>query len=136
MLLSEALTEISNIYPPGCVSFYSKMDPDPWQKIHDDLEHQVVTDATEEGISIAAEMFAKRARGLIKRFLQEAGSAQFEITPADSFHMSPERVKRAQSTKFKHCLMCETTEDLLIGRDPKDPSDIWLVCRSCNSIEN
>lgn len=129
MTISEALEEVSRIYPPGCAKYFERMRPDPWQAAHDELERNI-KGADEETIDISCELFVRKCKTLVKRFETESG-ATIESTPQDAFHMGPDRLRRHQSIRFKQCVECGCETGLKIERNKEDPSEVWLICAGC-----
>lgn len=131
MLIHEALEEVSRIYSPGCANYYERMSPDPWQSAHDELERQI-KGADAEAISLASELFVRKCKILIQRFEKESG-VTINTTRQDAFHMTPDRVRKHQSIRFKHCAFCQGEIELRIERTKENPGDVWLVCSACRT---
>lgn len=131
MLIHEALEEVSRFYSPGCANHYGRMKPDPWQSAHDELERQI-GGADNESIGMASELFVRKCKVLVQRFEKETGGG-FEMTKQDAFHMSPDRVRRYQSIRFKQCVSCGTEENLKAERAKDNPGDVWLICPGCRA---
>jgi hypothetical protein len=67
MKLKSSLLDIALHYIPGCVDFYSKLTPDPWQAEHIRLE-SMMSIGNEVDVKIAIDDFEKNIKLLIKRY--------------------------------------------------------------------
>jgi hypothetical protein len=65
--LKHALAEISKEYVDGCVAFYDKQNPNPWQSEYDALEAMIKM-GSEVDIKNAIDVFETNCKALIKRY--------------------------------------------------------------------
>jgi hypothetical protein len=65
--LKQALDEIGKSYVSGCIEFYGRQKPDPWQQELDTLEAMIkIGNATD--IKKAIDAFETNCKGLLARY--------------------------------------------------------------------
>lgn len=130
MTIIQALNEVSAAYIPGVIDHYAKMNPDPWQKAHDDLERtMLLKDA--DIFTAGSEQFVSTCKRLLGAFA-DLKMPPKELRIADGWGTgNEESVKRYHSRKDKHCVGCESKETLSIISDPKNTSGVLIVCSGC-----
>lgn len=130
MTIIQALNEVSAIYIPGVIDHYAKMNPDPWQKAHDDLERtMLLKDA--DIFTAGSEHFVSTCKRLLSAF-SDLKMPHKELRIADGWATgNEESVKRYHSRKDKHCIGCESKVGLSIISDPKHAAAVLIVCPNC-----
>lgn len=132
MKVSEALEKVSQIYVPGVVKYYGKMDNDPWQQMHDDLE-QIIGIQDEDIVSAACTRFVSRAQELIDRFKRDHGPSK-SFDPADAFTIGNEdRHNNQWSVRRKRCALCSGGKDLTLEPVGPNALEVRVICASCKS---
>lgn len=126
MTLSQALERVNQAYVPGIVKYYGKLNPDPWQAAHDELDR--IAGTFDPSIVVpATERFVSRCLDLIERFKQD-GRASKTTSAADGFAMTPESVARHHSRKLKQCARCESNLGLKIVPVTAGGVDVMILC--------
>lgn len=130
MTLYEALDRVSGFYVPGVVRHYAKMNPDPWQAAHDDLE-RVAGILDEATIAPVLERFIKRCADLVEQY-KGLAKPQSSVSPIDAFIVGKvARVEAHISRRLKRCIRCDGKEGLKIVPLETGSIDVTLVCAAC-----
>lgn len=132
MQFSEALQIVANHYEPGTIAHFSKMTPDPWQELHDQLE-AVLAQGDPEKIELAAEVFAQRVVGLIDDYKRAVEPSSRKVSPHDAFFLGFERTAGAQSRQSKTCRDCLKPKTKLKAFPIPESNEVFLLCRDCQN---
>lgn len=131
MTLSKALEAVSARYVPGTVAYYAKMNPDPWQTAHDELE-RIAGIMDEATVTPILERFVQRCAKMVEDYVASKAPKSKSVSAADAFALcSNEAVTAHFSRKRKECAKCETKSDLKIVPVRPGSMDVMLMCRSC-----
>ena len=131
MTISEALGCVSKVYVPGVVKYYSGMNPDPWQRAHEELE-KIVCIKDDLLKTTALARFVTRSSELVDRFKKESTIIDCEASPADAFAIGDlARVKQFQSIRYRECVRCNSKKDLVIMKCGEDEMQAQIMCRPC-----
>lgn len=132
MRVTEALEVIARLYVPGTVHHFSKKDPDPWQKAHDDLE-RIAGIVDDDTIAPVVDRFVQRCAELIEEFKRE-GAASKSVAPIDAHILGErDRVDAYLSRKNKHCAKCRSKENLKIVPFRVGSLEVQVLCGPCSS---
>lgn len=130
MTVSEALNRVGMAYVPGVAAHYERMENNPWQKAHDDLE-RIMLMKDEAFLRVGVDRFVSECLRLIQAF-EAVSRPSDRMTNQDAFIIGDEdRVRQWQSRKFKHCFKCESKENLTLIHDPKDAKGVLIICNQC-----
>lgn len=134
MRFTEAIESMNRAYVPGCVQFYERFSPDPWQQANDELEavlkkHGSLMDHP------ACAAWLERMLYLIARF-KEFGVAATQISMTDAFNMGDEaRVKEHQAAVGPSCTVCEHDDHPLRLERSSRTGRVAIVCSACVPIK-
>lgn len=125
-----ALNKIGDAYVLGCVAFYEKMEQDPWQQAHDDLDTALLTES-QAVLDVAVISFERQCLDLIKAF--KATGIQSKRRDLRDALVAGDRAERIHNTREKRCSKCEEQkQDLKII--PVGETEIELVCGACLAV--
>lgn len=136
MKLSEALEEVNRFYIPGTVKFFAKMEGDPWQTAHDELEGQLLLNKDHPDflnqMQPAIRRFVSKLKiltdqyALIDRALRPKSTAQ----ELGFFSNSIQAAEAKWSNEFKRCGQCMTGSQIRVCK-PTSDSVPGLYCEVC-----
>lgn len=130
MKIGEYLDQVAANYVPGVAAYYKPLNPNPWDKAHDEFQESLQSKDLEIMLA-AAQAFASRCLELIERFKRDSQPSK-GVSVIDAVHMmSEERVMAHQSVKYKECYKCRTKEGLGLESYGEEALQVRVVCKAC-----
>lgn len=128
------LTEVSRIYLEGATEFYAKLQPNPWQEAHDQLESAIQKAREDQETYFdeadkAGRVFLATIMELLERY-RPFSSGQHGSSPARGLYSDSEGQADARgSMADRRCGGCGTENEIKIKRHPKHGPGIY--CAEC-----
>lgn len=130
MKIGDYLDQVASAYVPGVAAYYQPLNPNPWNRAHDDFQESLKSPDFDHRLD-AAKAFASRCLELIERFKRDSQPSK-GVSVIDAVHMmSEERVMAHQSVKYKECYKCRTKEGLGLESYGEEALQVRVVCKAC-----
>lgn len=128
--VSESLESVARAYVPGVVQYYSKLDPDPWQRAHDDFQETLAVQDFAYRRAAAA-TFERTCLALIDRFKREGTPAR-KVGVRDAIELGTKHLPAAESKVARRCYKCGSDRGLCIERYAEGLST-RIACQVCKA---
>jgi hypothetical protein len=111
------------------VAYFSSHNPDPWQKVMDDVEAQMLADGS---MSMDYEPFFHRLKELADAFsVISTKGIKERPSIGDAFMSGKETtVLGWRSHKDMACAVCGSKENISIIKNPENELKTWVVCEN------
>ncbi len=134
MLLSEALSLLDGDYEAGCVEYYARMKPDPWQVAHDKLEAKVT--APQDVLDGAVDEFCNELKNLQAAYRLVKPKDRPQPMPWNTAFYAKDMAQsnERQAKNDRACVDCMTTKGLVPYRTENGMIPICGPCKKVRAV--